>query len=125
MREEAVETTPEDKPKRSLIRRIFHRGSKRIKERLDTEPDSIVPLSGANPNSDRSPKVYLHSLGDSSVNLTIRAWVRSTDYWTVYFEYNERIYNELPLHGLSFPFPQMDVHLQETGITQSSESAAK
>lgn len=125
MREEAVETTPEDEPKRSMIRRIFHRGSKRIKERLDTESGAIVPLSGANPNSDRSPKVYLHSLGDSSVNLTVRAWVRSTDYWTVYFEYTERIYNELPLHGLSFPFPQMDVHLQETGITQSSESAAK
>lgn len=125
MREEAVETTPEDEPKRSMIRHIFHRGSKRIKERLDTESGAIVPLSGANPNSDRSPKVYLHSLGDSSVNLTVRAWVRSTDYWTVYFEYTERIYNELPLHGLSFPFPQMDVHLQETGITQSSESAAK
>lgn len=122
-REESSETEPEDKPKRSLMWRMFHRGGKRLKDRLEAEPRSIAPLSGANPNSDRSPKVFLHSLGDSSVNLTIRAWVRSTDYWSVYFGYNERIYNELPLHGLSFPFPQMDVHLQETEIVQPSESA--
>lgn len=68
-------------------------------------------LAQLNPQVDRSPAVYLEELADSSVNLTIRAWVLSGDYWTVFFRYNERFYEELPEKaGISFPFPQMDVH---------------
>lgn len=64
-----------------------------------------------NPRIDRSPAVYLDELADSSVNLTIRAWVLSGDYWTIFFRYNERFYEELPQKaGINFPFPQMDVH---------------
>lgn len=58
------------------------------------------------------PVVYLASLDDSAVTLTIRAWVKSGDYWDVFFEKNEEIYNHLPERaGISFPFPQMDVHV--------------
>ena len=53
------------------------------------------------------------ALADSSVNLTIRAWVKNSDYWNVFFEHNEEFYKELPKHGLSFPFPQMDVHVKK------------
>lgn len=61
---------------------------------------------------DRSPVVVLDSLGASSVDLKARAWVKSADYWTVYYRINARIYNELPAAaGCSFPFPQMDVHV--------------
>ena len=35
-----------------------------------------------------------------------------TDYWDVFFENNEKIYKLLPLKGISFPFPQMDVHVK-------------
>lgn len=59
----------------------------------------------------RGPVVYLNTLGASSVDLTVRAWVKSADYWGVYFGLNERFYAELPSKGVNFPFPQLDVHL--------------
>ena len=62
---------------------------------------------------DPEPVVWVVALADSSVNLTIRAWVKNSDYWNVFFEHNEEFYKELPKHGLSFPFPQMDVHVKK------------
>lgn len=58
------------------------------------------------------PVVRVSALADSSVNLTVRVWTKNTDYWDVYFEYNERFYKELPAAGINFPFPQMDVHVK-------------
>ncbi|MDR2039297.1 MAG: mechanosensitive ion channel [Bacteroidales bacterium] len=55
--------------------------------------------------------IALTSLGDSSVNIVVRAWVNSGDYWGVYFNMNEKIYGTFAKEGLSIPFPQMDVHL--------------
>lgn len=62
---------------------------------------------------DRSPSVVVDVLADSSVNLKARAWVHRDDYWGVYYGINERIYKELPAAGISFPFPQMDVHMKK------------
>lgn len=62
---------------------------------------------------DPSPVVYLASLGDSAVNISARAWVDNADYWGVFFDLNERIYKELPEHGLHFPFPQLSVHVEK------------
>jgi len=59
------------------------------------------------------PTVVLSALKDSSVEFYIRVWVRASDYWTVYFWLNETVYTELPKQGISFPFPQMDVHLKQ------------
>ena len=50
--------------------------------------------------------------GDSSVNLTLRVWCNTQDYWAVYFNMNERIYKEFGSKGLNIPFPQMDVHVR-------------
>ena len=63
--------------------------------------------------ADPAPVVWVAALADSSVNLTVRAWVRNADYWNVFFENNERFYNELPQHGINFPFPQVDVHMKK------------
>lgn len=62
---------------------------------------------------DPAPVVYVSSLGESAVNLAVRAWVDNADYWDVFFELNERIYNELPKHGLHFPFPQLSVYVEK------------
>lgn len=62
---------------------------------------------------DPSPVVYVTALADSSVNLSMRAWTKNSDYWDVFFEYNEKIYKTLPQKGINFPFPQMDVHLKQ------------
>lgn len=60
---------------------------------------------------DCTPFVGLGELADSSINITVRAWTKSSDYWNLFFDLNERFYTELPQHGFSFPFPQLDVHL--------------
>lgn len=60
--------------------------------------------------ADCSPTVTVGALASSSVDLTVRAWTPSSTYWPVYYSINERIYNELPLAGISFPFPQLDIH---------------
>ncbi|MDE6642838.1 MAG: mechanosensitive ion channel [Muribaculaceae bacterium] len=91
--------------------RLF--GSKKtIKKRAEKwEARKKARYASLNPKVDRSPAVYLDQLADSSVNLTVRAWVLSGDYWTIFFRYNERFYEELPAKaGINFPFPQMDVH---------------
>lgn len=62
---------------------------------------------------DPAPVVYLTSLGLDAVNISARAWVDNADYWGVFFELNERIYSELPKHGLHFPFPQLSVHIEK------------
>jgi len=60
----------------------------------------------------RQPTVSVDTLNSSSVDLKARAWARTEYYWSLYYEINERIYKELPLSGIHFPFPQMDVHLK-------------
>ena len=62
---------------------------------------------------DPAPVVYLTSLGSDAVHISARAWVDNADYWGVFFELNERIYSELPKHGLHFPFPQLSVHIEK------------
>lgn len=57
-----------------------------------------------------APFVALGSLADSSVNMTVRVWVKSENYWDVFFQTNEKIYNEFNRQGIQFPFPQLTVH---------------
>lgn len=59
------------------------------------------------------PFVALSSLSDSCIKFVMRGWVRSADYWDVNFDMNEKIYSRLPESGISFPFPQMDVHVHQ------------
>lgn len=60
---------------------------------------------------DPQPFVAISALADSSVNFTTRAWVKSEDYWEVFFDMNEKVYKTFTSKGLNIPFPQMDVHL--------------
>lgn len=61
--------------------------------------------------TETAPVVLVSSLGESSVKLSVRAWVANSDYWGLYFDMNEKIYKELPSKGIHFPFPQLDVHV--------------
>lgn len=57
------------------------------------------------------PFIALAELADSSVNFVVRVWVNSEDYWAVFFDMNENVYNAFREKGLNIPFPQMDVHV--------------
>lgn len=87
---------------------------KKVRKELVWNTTMVDPaLLASLPKVDRSPSVVVNELADSSVNLKARAWVHRDDYWSVFYEINERIYTELPASGVSFPFPQMDVHLDK------------
>lgn len=60
---------------------------------------------------DPAPLIAVSALADSSVNFTVRAWVKAPDYWKVFFDMNEKVYNTFNEEGLNIPFPQMDVHV--------------
>ena len=60
------------------------------------------------------PFVEIAALNNSSVDLKVRVWVKSADYWPVFFSMNEKVYKTLPKEGLHFPFPQLDVHVSNS-----------
>jgi len=64
-----------------------------------------------------APKIAVSELADSSVNFVVRPWVKTSDYWDVYFDLTEKIKLTFDQEGISIPFPQQDVHLfqEKTG----------
>ncbi|MCB9189582.1 MAG: mechanosensitive ion channel [Flavobacteriales bacterium] len=60
------------------------------------------------------PFIEVGALANSSVDLKCRVWVKNPDYWNVYFQMHEKVYNSFKANGLSIPFPQMDVHVHNT-----------
>jgi small conductance mechanosensitive channel len=63
---------------------------------------------------DPAPLIAVGELADSSVNFNVRPWVNSSDYWSVYFDLNEKIKLAFDENGISIPFPQMDVHIEKS-----------
>jgi small conductance mechanosensitive channel len=57
--------------------------------------------------------VRVHELGDSSVNFAVRPWVRTEDYWDVYWDITREVKLRFDREGVSIPFPQRDVHLYQ------------
>jgi len=60
---------------------------------------------------DPAPTVAVSELADSSVNFVVRPWVKTADYWGVYFDLTEKVKLTFDAEGISIPFPQTDVHL--------------
>jgi small conductance mechanosensitive channel len=60
---------------------------------------------------DPAHTIAVSELGDSSVNFVVRPWVQTSDYWGVKFDLTEAIKKRFDQEGISFPFPQQDVHL--------------
>ncbi|WP_157976516.1 mechanosensitive ion channel family protein [Parahaliea mediterranea] len=57
------------------------------------------------------PVIKVHTLGDSSVNFIVRPWVRTEDYWDVYWDLTRAVKLRFDAEGISIPFPQRDVHV--------------
>lgn len=72
-----------------------------------------ILASDARVMKEPAPVVWVSALADSSVNLVVRVWTKNSDLWDVFYENYERFYNELPAAGVNFPFPQMDIHLNQ------------
>ena len=63
---------------------------------------------------DPAPVVYLASLGDDSVNLSLRMWTKSADFWGVTFAFQEEMKEAFDREGINFPFPQRTIHINQT-----------
>jgi small conductance mechanosensitive channel len=77
--------------------------AKNVLQRFIDEDDKIL--------KDSENFIGLGELADSSVNIKLRVWCKTADYWDVFFKMNEKIYKEFGQEGLNIPFPQMDVHV--------------
>ena len=79
--------------------------AKTVLKRLCDEDERIL----------KQPDVFVEigKLNESSVDITVRAWVKTADYWGVFFSMNEKVYKTFPTEGLHLPFPQMDVHVKQ------------
>ncbi|WP_240205948.1 mechanosensitive ion channel domain-containing protein [Vibrio sp. CyArs1] len=66
------------------------------------------------------PMIYVHTLNESSVDFIVRPWVRTEDYWDVYWEVTEEVKKQLDRNGISIPFPQRDVHVYQHDLAQNT-----
>lgn len=57
-----------------------------------------------------APFIALNTLADSSVNVIVRVWVKSENYWDVYYDINQAVYTTFNEQGIDFPFPQLTIH---------------
>lgn len=62
---------------------------------------------------DPEPFIVLSEMAASSIDITVRVWTKSTDYWAVKFDINQQIYEKFGEAGLSIPYPQMDIHVRK------------
>ena len=65
-------------------------------KRVLKDPESVIAVS---------------ELADSSVNFVVRPWVKTEDYWGVYFDLTEAVKLRFDKEGISIPYPQQDVHM--------------
>jgi small conductance mechanosensitive channel len=63
--------------------------------------------------ADPAPTIAVSELADSSVNLIVRPWVKTADYWDVHNDLTEKIKLTFDEKDISFPFPQQDVHMYQ------------
>lgn len=75
-----------------------------IQEILDAEPRIL---------KDPATFIGLGEMADSSINITTRAWTKTPDYWGVYFDVNQKIFETFKEKNIEIPFPQMDVQLKK------------
>ena len=61
-----------------------------------------------------APKVMVASIGESAVNIQLRAWTVNGDYWQIVWDLNKRVKESIEQAGLTIPFPQRTLHIAES-----------
>lgn len=81
-------------------------------ENFDMVKDVILQIIKNNDKILTSPEPFIElgELAANSVNVKVRVWVKSEDYWDVYFFMNKTVYKTFNDKGIAFPFPQLTVH---------------
>lgn len=80
---------------------------------LDHVREVLNQVLSENPKilKDPAPMIGILSLQDSFVNVVVRPWVNTADYWDVYFDLQETIKKRFDREGIQIPYPQRDIHI--------------
>ena len=115
-------------PNSNIINNVINNSSAETRRRIDLNVtisygddydvarEALLDIVNADSRIEQDPNppyIALSSLGDSAVNVLVRVWVPSSEYWSVYHDLNEKIYKQLPEKGIHFPFPQLDVRITQ------------
>jgi small-conductance mechanosensitive channel len=65
---------------------------------------------------DPEPTIAVSEMADSSVNLVVRPWIKTDDYWDVFFDFHKRIKEAYDAAGIEIPFPQRDIHIIDGSV---------
>ena len=105
----------------SIVNNVTESGTRRIEwtfgisygDSYDEARKVLAGLIEADSRIQRSPEylIALSNLADSSVQIVVRAWTDTSEYWNVYYDMNEKVYKTFSEHGLTIPFNQLDVNL--------------
>jgi small conductance mechanosensitive channel len=105
----------------SIINNFSVSGTRRVEwqfkitygDNYDTAKHLIQELLTADGRVMTTPPFFIamRSLDESVVTLVVRAWVKSGDFWDVFFDMNEKVYKMLPLRGLAVPYNKLDVNV--------------
>ncbi|NCN40563.1 mechanosensitive ion channel [bacterium] len=80
---------------------------------IDAVREILKKIAESDPRvlKDPAPFIAVSAMADSSVNFAFRSWVKTPDYWGVFFDFQERVKKALDEAKISIPFPQRDVHI--------------
>ncbi len=94
------------------LRRVDLTVSVEYGTQVDTVKQALEDIIKADDRILTDPErfVALGNLASSSIDFTVRTWVKGADYWPVYFDLTRTVYEEFNRRGISFPFPQIQVH---------------
>lgn len=83
-------------------REDFERAKAILTDIVESDPRTL---------KDPAPQVRVHTLGENSIEIVVRPWVRGEDYWPMYFDLQEGVKKRFDAEGITIPYPQRDVHL--------------
>ena len=94
------------------LRRVDLTVSVEYGTQVDTVKQALEDIIKADDRilTDPEPFVALGNLASSSIDFTVRTWVKGADYWPVYFDLTRTVYEEFNRRGIGFPFPQVQIH---------------
>lgn len=104
---------------RTNIRRVDVNIGIAYGQNVDKARETMLQLANSSnlilhkPDAPAEPEVVLASLSSSSVDLSMRVWVKTDDYWTVFFSFNQMVYEKFNEEGIEIPFNQLQVHIDK------------
>jgi small conductance mechanosensitive channel len=102
---------------RTGVRRVEWKIGLSYGDDLPAAKELILKMMNEDPRVLKEPAepfAALDQMADSAIVIVARAWVKTEDFWDLYFKINEDIYIKYPQNGFNFPFPQMDVYLKKS-----------